>query len=118
MQVSINPDWVGLGFLLPVGEGVLLEVFVGVGVAVGLVVGRGRPLRISTQYELPTLMPLQSSLTLGFFASSQLQVHQLLSSRRSKTYVFQELRMCQTPSIFEVLTVHRAIVHSVPVGTV
>jgi hypothetical protein len=42
VQLSINPAWEGLGFLLPVREGVLLEVFAGV--AVGLVGGRGRPL--------------------------------------------------------------------------
>jgi hypothetical protein len=40
-----------------------------------LLVGRGRPLLISTQYELPTLMPLQSSLSLGIFAEVSLRLH-------------------------------------------
>jgi hypothetical protein len=40
-----------------------------------LLVGRGRPLLISTQYELPTLMPLQSSLLLGIFAEVSLRSH-------------------------------------------
>jgi hypothetical protein len=67
------PDCVGLGFLMPVGVGsmvvartVLLDF---------LLVGRGRPLLTSTQYELPALMPLQSSLTFGFFAEVILRLH-------------------------------------------
>lgn len=51
-----QPRLGGLGFLLVVGEGVLVETFVGL--AVGLVVGRGRPLLTLTQYAFPTLILL------------------------------------------------------------
>jgi hypothetical protein len=56
---------VGVG-LMVVARAVLLDF---------LLVGRGRPLLTSTQYELPTFMPLQSSLTLGFFAEVSLRLH-------------------------------------------
>jgi hypothetical protein len=65
VQSGVRPSWVGLGFGVPVTVGDA-DVDEGVGELV-LVVGRGRPKLTSTQYELPTLIPLQSAFTLGFY---------------------------------------------------
>lgn len=61
MQVSISPVWVGLVSGVLVADGVRDSVLV----VLGLVLGRGRPLLTSTQYEFPILRPLQSYFTLG-----------------------------------------------------
>lgn len=72
----MRPSCIGLGFGLPLGEPVVLatvvagpEVGFEVVVDVGPDVGPpsvGMPKLTSMQYELPTLMPLQSSFTPGF----------------------------------------------------
>jgi hypothetical protein len=77
-----------------------------------LLMGRGRPLLISTQYELPILMPLQSFLSLGIFAEVSLRLHPQLNK---VTYVVQELLVCYTPPILEILALHGTVENRVPV---
>jgi hypothetical protein len=67
--MDIVPVWVGVGPPDVVLGVVWFEVWlllVDVGEVGVDVVGRGRPLLISIQYELPTLITLQSAFTLGF----------------------------------------------------
>jgi hypothetical protein len=101
----MRPDWVGLGFFDTVGDG-RAEVEV----AVGMVVGRGSPFLISTQYELPILIPLQSFFTLGFYARVSFE---LIFPEPVIAYVVQELLVCQSPVRLEELTSHRAVKHCV-----
>lgn len=65
----VKPSCVGLGRLEVVVTGVEVDLVV-VGTDVGfwvVVMVRGFPLLVSTQYEWPILIPLQSSLTEGFY---------------------------------------------------
>jgi hypothetical protein len=116
---SIRPTYVGLGFNVPaeVELVVVAKALVQVLVVFGIV-GQGIPQLTSTQYELPIIIPEQSSLIAGFYIYMSVNTTSKQLGFIGKTHVIEKFLKSKNPAALEVCTRVESLTRYIPVGTI